>query len=408
MAAIERSVLPIPTRHEHLAGEVCPWCEQPIPHDKFAEIQQKIEAKERARVAGIERTLRDQFAREKAQAESNAKAAVEEVRKQSALALDQQRKESAAAAEKATREAAAREAAACEQGKKAAEAAMTDRLAAAEQAKTAAESQLQAVKASSEGELSRRLLEQRELLEKDKTAAVHAEQAKTFDERHRLQIKVQELQRQIERKTAAELGEGAELDLFEVLKAAFQGDRIRRVAKGTPGADIIHEVVHNGKLCGKIVYDSKNRNNWQNAYTAKLRADQIAERADHAILSTNTFPGRARQLHRQDNVIVACPARVLALAEVLRGHVVQMHDLRVSNEEREEKTAALYAFVTSERCGQLLDSVETLIAKLEEIDVAEKKAHGSTWEKRGMLLRSVLKTHGDLCFEINRIIGTAE
>ena len=90
-----------------------------------------------------------------------------------------------------------------------------------------------------------------------------------------------------------------------------------------------------------------------------------------------TFPGRARQLHRQDNVIIACPARVLAVAEILRGHVIQTHDLRMSNEEREEKTAALCAFVTSERCGQLLDSVETLIAKLEEIDVAEKKAHGS-------------------------------
>jgi hypothetical protein len=285
---------------------------------------------------------------------------------------------------------------------------MTDRLTAAEQAKAAAQNEVQVLKASSEAELNRRLQEQRELLEKDRIAAVHAEQAKTFDERHRLQIKVQELQRQIEHKTNAELGEGAELDLFEVLKAAFEGDRIRRVAKGTPGADIIHEVVHNGKLCGKIVYDSKNRNNWQNAYTAKLRADQIAEQADHAILSTNTFPRPARQLHRQDSVIVACPARVLAVAEILRGHIVQMHDLRISNEEREEKTAALYAFVTSERCGQLLDSVETLIAKLEEVDVAEKKAHGLTWEKRGMLLRSALKTHGDLCFEINRIVGTVE
>jgi hypothetical protein len=112
----------MPTHREHVAEEVCPWCEQPIPHDKFDEIQQRIEAKEKARVAGIERTLRDQFVREKAQAELSAKAAIEQARKEGAIALEQLKRESAAAADKATREAATREAAAREQGKSAAEA----------------------------------------------------------------------------------------------------------------------------------------------------------------------------------------------------------------------------------------------------------------------------------------------
>lgn len=61
-----------------------------------------------------------------------------------------------------------------------------------------------------------------------------------------------------------------------------------------------------------------------------------------------------------------------------------------------------------ERCGQLLDSVETLIRKVEQIEVDEQKAHSGVWKERGELLRSVLKVNGDLCFEIDRIIGTAE
>lgn len=107
-------------------------------------------------------------------------------------------------------------------------------------------------------------------------------------------------------------------------------------------------------------------------------------------------------------MIIACPARVLALAELLRNQVVQMHELRVSNEAREEKTAALYEFITSERCGQLLNSVETMIRKLEQMEVDEEKAHRAVWKKRGELLKSVLKANGDLCFAIDRIIGTAE
>ena len=111
----------------------------------------------------------------------------------------------------------------------------------------------------------------------------------------RLEGQLQDMQRQLQKRTADELGEGAELELYDVLKAAFDGDKIRRVQKGTPGADIVHEVVHNGKVCGKIVYDSRT-GNWKNEYATKLREDQIAEKADHAILSSNKFPAGAKQL----------------------------------------------------------------------------------------------------------------
>ena len=78
------------------------------------------------------------------------------------------------------------------------------------------------------------------------------------DERQKLQEKLALLQKQIENKTAQEIGEGPEADLFELLRGAFEGDRIRRVAKGLQGADVIHEVIRNGQVCGKIVYDAAN------------------------------------------------------------------------------------------------------------------------------------------------------
>lgn len=95
------------------------------------------------------------------------------------------------------------------------------------------------------------------------------------------------------------------------------------------------------------------------------------------------------------------------MAQILRNQIVQMHELRITNEARDDKMAELYDFVTSERCGQLLDSVETLIRKLENIDVDDQKAHRAVWTKRGELLRAVLKANGDLCFALNRITGTA-
>src|SRR5213079_2880233 len=97
--------------------------------------------------------------------------------------------------------------------------------------------------------------------------------------------------------TAFQLGEPAERDLFAALETAFPDDRLWRVVKGQPGPDVVVEVIHNGEPVGKIILDSKNHARWSNKFTAKLRADQLAEGADFAILSASVFPAGAQQLH---------------------------------------------------------------------------------------------------------------
>ena len=139
----------------------------------------------------------------------------------------------------------------------------------------------------------------------------------------------------------------------------------------------------------------------------KLRQDRLAANADHAILSSHVFPAGTRQLHIQDGVIVSNPARVVVLVELLRKHIVQSHTLRLSNEARGKKTTQLYEFINSDRCTQLLDRFETLADDMLALDVKEKTTHDATWKRRGELIRSVQRTHGDLTSEIDRIIGTA-
>ena len=374
--------------HLHIDGETCPWCEQEIPPEKLEEIRGKIATREREQKHAISAKLEQQYALQ-----------LDELRKAKEVEVAKLKEDTAAEALR-IRQAAI----------EAAEGLMRDKIAdkdkavADAQAKIAeAEVKLEKAKDAAINEMN----QQREALEKDKIAAVNAERAKNLETRMNFEEQLQDMQRRLQKKPADEHGEGAELELFELLKAAFPDDRIRRVEKGAMGADIVHDVVENGKVCGKIVYDRKNRSDWKTKYATKLRDDQIAEKADHAILSTNKFPEGEDQLCMREHVILACPARVRWLAELLRGHIILTHELRVSNEARDEKTAELYAFINSERCRQLLDSIETLVKKLEEIDVAEQKAHSGVWKKRGELLKSVLKANGVFCFEIDRIIGTA-
>ena len=162
-----------------------------------------------------------------------------------------------------------------------------------------ANQQLLALTAAHEQTIAEQLSNQREILEKAKEDAVNAEKARAFDESQKFATKVSQLQRDLDKKSNDELGEGAEIDLYESLRAEFPDDRITRIPKGAPGADVHHEIMHAGKVCGIIIYDSKNHKQWRTDHASKLRSDQLAAQADHAILSLLQFPQGTRQHPRR-------------------------------------------------------------------------------------------------------------
>jgi hypothetical protein len=525
--SVASTVRSSPIHHLHPVDDVCPVCEQAIPHDRADEVAERLQARDQAQSATVTARLQEKFDTEKAEALERARLEADqkitEAREQARLAaelqskarvdaaeaarvaaqdalqaktveaatekadadaakvalqgqLEQVQRESAAAIEKVKADAAAQEdairseaariateaaasrlaeveaqkvtaenagealkaelaqarltseqALADAQAKAAArevevraevsataEAAAQLQIGAAEQAKADAEAKAAAAEAtakslqeSHEAQLNERLQEQREALEADKTAAVNAEKSATFEDRQKLANKVEELQRALETKTAEELGEGAEINLFEALKAEFDGDRIVRVTKGQQGADILHTVIHNGQECGTIIYDSKNHNAWRNDFVTKLRSDQLSAQADHAVLSSSKFPAGARQLHIQDGVVIACPARVVALIQLVRAHLVQSHTLRMSNAERTQKTAALYSFITSQQCADSFARLDELAESLLDIQTKEVKAHENVWKQQGLAIRAAMKVQAELRNQIDSIIGTA-
>jgi hypothetical protein len=335
----------------------CPYCGQPISRKEFREIQARIESEERARIANVEKALKDRFAAEKAKAEAQKQAEIE----------------------KAKREAA-----------------------------KVAEQQIKALKANLETTVSQRVAAQREAGEKKLAEAVAAERTRAYGERMKLDAQLADLQRQLQRRTANELGDEGEIDMFEALTAEFPGDNISRVAKGVPGADIVHFIVHNGAVAGTFIYDCKNHKRWQHKFTSKLRQDQRAHDADHAILSTAVFPAGLRQLHIQDGVIVAAPARVAMIAHMLRRHIIQAHVLRLGNHARNEKRDMLYDFIVSDRCTQLFDQLGGATKDMLALDDKEASTHKATWSRRAELIRSVQRLNSDFTGEVERIIGTSE
>jgi hypothetical protein len=255
--------------------------------------------------------------------------------------------------------------------------------------------------------LEEHLNAQREVLEKAKEDAVNAEKARAFEESQKLSTKVTDLQRALENKTAEELGEGAEVKLFDELRKEFPEDDIRRVPKGSAGADIIHVVMLCGKKCGTVIYDSKDHDQFRSEHVTKLRADQLAAGAEHAILATRKLPRGTRQLELRDGVLLANPARVVVVATLIRQHLIQLHSLRVSNIECDKKTAALYEFIVSERCSSVLARIDERADYLLEEQQKEITWHKNNWNRQGDAIRAIQKAKADLEHQVSSIIGTS-
>jgi hypothetical protein len=423
--------------HIHPFGETCPTCEQPIPNEKAKEIRARATAMEKRLAAEAEARAAQKLATEKAQIEEAAKARIEQAEREKADAVKKANAEAAAKIEAAKAEgqklaeaAAAQKVAAAEKAKADAEkakaeadAAAAQKVAAAEQAAKArqeeAEKQLEAantekaqalakikqVEAERDAAIETRVREVREAMEKDKADALAKKDSDNDEKTRKLLVQVQTLERKLEEKRADQLGEGAHIQLLDALKAEFPEDSIRRISPGVSGADILHTVMRNGVSCGSILYESKNSMQWRDDYVTKLVRDQTAAEADHAVLSTFKFPKDTDQVETREGVIIVKPTRAVAIAQILRKHLLHVHTLRLSKSERAEKTAALYDFMTSERYALLNGRVDTDSDALLTLQDADKKYHDKHWQKEGLLIRSIQKVKGEIDTAVELIIG---
>jgi len=350
----------------------CPWCGTLISRTKFIEIEGRIRDQEQKRSQEAEARLKESFQRQlTAERQAVEKHAAEMLAKQTST-LTAQRNEALSKVREATdRESALRK-----------------------QLQDEADQKAKRALDEAQRKHQQDLQNQRLSLEKGHNQALLKQQAESNRLREAQQKKLKELEQQLQRKTAHDIGEGAEVDVFDALRDAFQGDLINRMQKVDGGADILHQISYKGEICGRIVYDSKNRQGWQWSYVTKLREDQVKAHAEHAILPSSVFPSGKRELFSHSGVIVVNPARVVDVVTLVRDAMIRMHVIGLSMKERATKMTQIYKYITSEVHIRRLREIGQLNDDILETDVQEKKAHDNVWKKRGSLvvrLKNVLR-----------------
>ncbi len=258
-------------------------------------------------------------------------------------------------------------------------------------------------------EVERQLDEQRKKIEESVTKQILDEHRLKEAEKDKLitdlKTALEDAQKKASQGSQQTQGEVLELELETLLKKEFPLDNITEVKKGIRGADILHEVVdRNGRVCGRILWESKNAE-WSQTWAPKLREDQREAKADLAALVSVKMPDGVTTFVFKDNVWITTLNCFLALAYALRFNLVQTQQIKLAASSKGEKKDELYDYITGmefkHRVESMVESYTTLLDDIEK----EKRWFTAKWSRQEKSLRNLLDQTGSFHGELESIVG---
>ena len=224
-------------------------------------------------------------------------------------------------------------------------------------------------------------------------------------EKTRLQDQLEKLSRKLESQSAEELGEDGERDLALLLKQAFQaeGDRIERIGRGVKGADIVHYVMDGARLCGTIIYESKNVLNWSNSFVAQAKKYQTQYETPHVVIVSSVFPHKQKSMCICEGIPVVTLRTAIPLATIIRDGIREIAKLKVSDIARDEKSRDLFDYIISDKFGTRFKEIADAIEHLRDHQRKERTWHENTWESRTKLHDRLDSRHREISAQIRSI-----
>jgi len=223
-----------------------------------------------------------------------------------------------------------------------------------------------------------------------------------------MQKALEEAKRRAEQGSMQIQGDAQEADLKQGLQNAFLSDTIEDIKTGTRGADLLHTVFSSvGQKQGTILWESKNTKTWGAEWIKKLKDDQIAIKADIAIIATQALPEGIETFEFRDGVWITAYKFVLPLATALRFQLSEINRIKQSSIGKDVKMELLYNYLGG---SEFKNRIETIVRAFESLKKgldSEKRAMQTIWSKREKEIERVIKNTTGFYGDLEGIIGTS-
>ena len=265
-----------------------------------------------------------------------------------------------------------------------------------------------AIEAAAQKQLNETLNLEREKIRKqedDKNELKFKELQKQLEEQKKL---TEEMKRRQEQGSMQLQGEVMELAIEEYLAINFPLDTIDEIKKGANGADCL-QIVNTRELqnCGSIYYESKRTKAFQPAWIEKFKNDIRDKKANLGVLVTEVLPSGMDRMGLKDGIWICTYEEFKGLSGVLRQSLIQISQAMQSQENKGDKMAMLYDFLTSNEFHLQMEGIVEGFTQMQSDLNAEKRSMQRIWSQREKQIDKVIANAINMYGSIRGIAGNA-
>jgi hypothetical protein len=265
-----------------------------------------------------------------------------------------------------------------------------------------------AIEAENQIKLNETLTVEREKIRKqedDKNELKFATLQKQLEDQKKL---TEEMKRKQEQGSMQMQGEVMELAIEEWLASQFPLDTIDEIKKGANGADCL-QIVNTRELqnCGTIYYESKRTKAFQPAWIEKFKNDIRVKKANLGVLVTEMLPNGMDRMGMKDGIWICTFEEFKGLSAVLRQTLIQVSQAVQSQENKGDKMAMLYDFLTSNEFHLQMEGIVEGFTQMQTDLNAEKRSMQRIWSQREKQIDKVIANAINMYGSIRGIAGNA-
>jgi hypothetical protein len=213
---------------------------------------------------------------------------------------------------------------------------------------------------------------------------------------------IKKLKEQLEKGTTPQIeGLLEESKLLAKLQELFPHDKFDHPGKG---GDIIQDVMEQGKVIGRIVYECKKVKSFNKNHVEQAKEARRQREADFAILVTNAFPSKKQYYFVEKTVFVISPVSLEPITYTLRESLVKMALLKMSNEAKQKAVQRVYDYLSSSEYNNTMNDVASQLIDLAKDLEVEIKSHRKYWEKRYSIYRKIYHDVGCIDLRLKGLV----
>jgi hypothetical protein len=161
-----------------------------------------------------------------------------------------------------------------------------------------------------------------------------------------------------------------------------------------------------------IVFDNKESQNITRSDLEKAKKYETIHKTNYVIIVSRNLPKKEcgdGVIGEKEGILLLHLSIVLELTRQIRKFLVEISREKISQQDRLDKEAQMFAFITSQEITRRLNSLYEVYSKMNDLHVKEQRDHQNLWKTKNTLIEDLRQIYVEITGGIDSIVqGNSE